>query len=186
MDFIAAASDLRDKAWAELSASTAFIAFRAADNMVVEMGGESAMPRFPERSREPSDGSAFVGAVIGRQVESVTSARTRTRATSKPTQPDTAEVVLKELGPMKMQDVMDFAVEKGATAGGANPLMNFRSALSKDPRFYSFKHKGEFLWWLHDVDLPEGFNEAAGDLLNGAASSDSNQEGGDGDAATMT
>lgn len=179
MDYIAAAADMREKAWSDLVSSHAFRAFRAADNMVVELGGASVMPNMTLTSA-PDKTPIADGTPAARKI------RVRAKDGSlKPKQADAAYRVLTELGPMNTKNVMELAVAMGATAGGSNPLSNFRSAISHDDRFYSFRHNGEHLWWLEGVDLPKGWDEATGDLLRDAASSDADQKGGDGhDPAT--
>lgn len=186
MDFIAAASEMREKAWAEVTASSAFRAFRAADNMVVELGGASAMPKLSNDQEVRRVFSPLVTVAPAAYYSGPAKPTRKRRSSDKPTQSDAAMTVLRELGPMGIKDILDLAVAQGATAGGSNPLVNFRSALSKDERLYSFRHNGEYLWWITGVDLPEGWDEAASDLLANAASSDSSQEGGDGHAANNT
>jgi hypothetical protein len=184
MDYIATAIEMRQKAWAEIVASSAFRAFRACDNMVVELGGASVMPPIttirPDITPPVPEPTNQSGA---------TTPRIRVRArdgTLRPTQAEAAFAVLTELGPMGTKDVMDFSVEKGAAAGGLDPLMNFRTTLSKDDRFYSFRHNGEHYWWLTGQTLPEGWDEAAVDLLRDAASSSDSQKGGDGHGPATT
>lgn len=176
MDFSAEANDMRARAWAEIVASPAFRAFRAADNMVVELGGVSIMPKL----------STDVNRV---EVAPKANPKPRVRGIDgKPrlTQAEVGVAVLKALGPMDIATLTDMSKDYGAVVGGANPIANFRSTLSKDNRFYSFRHNGDHLWWLSDVPLPEGWDEAADDLLRNAASSFSSQEGGDGHAANNT
>ncbi len=176
MDYFATATDMREKAWEEVVASPAFRAFRAADNMVIELGGQSVMPNLSTGESQAEDKHKVP--------------RPRFRAADgkpKLTQAEVAASVLKELGPMGTGMLIDMAKEQGAAIGGAHPVNSFRSTLSKDSRFYSFRHGGEHLWWLTDVPLPEGWNRAADDLLEQAAAlNHKSQEGGDGHAANNT
>jgi hypothetical protein len=81
---------------------------------------------------------------------------------------------------------MDAAIDHGAELKGDKALSNFRSAVSKDPRFESIMREGKYYWWFAGRPLPPGWNETAGpDLLAGPAASsvNSNQEGGGSHAA---
>jgi hypothetical protein len=166
--------ELRQKAWDDLMTSEAFRAFRAADNMVVDLGGQSAMP-----STAPS--------IAPRAVNP----RPRLRAidgSSRLSQGDAGVKALKEAGhPLHINALTNRSKAMGAMIGGGNPVANFRSTLSKDERFYSFRHNGDYWWWLTGVPLPQGWEEAADDLpFDTAASDSSNQEGGESHAATTT
>ena len=184
MDYLASAKEMRSAAWAELIASPAFKAFRAADNMVVELGSPSVMLDLstPSSATKPIDNVGNGGGFSRSQP------RVRTPDGSvRLTQGDAAEVILKEVGPMGIIEIIKKAKERGAAVGGLNPTNNFRSAMSKDKRFYSFRHNSAYLWWLTGVPLPEGWGEAADpDLLDAAASPNSNQEGGDGHGPATT
>ncbi|MBU0556555.1 MAG: hypothetical protein KKD64_10385 [Alphaproteobacteria bacterium] len=180
MDYIATAMSMRAEAWAELVQSPAFRAFRAADNMVIELGGESIMPQLG-KTPKPVDATHTTDKPITRRKPRAADGSPRM------TQVEAASNALKQLGPMGIAMLTEMAKEQGAAIGGNDPVANFRSALSKDKKFYSFRHEGEYLWWLTDVPLPEGWSEAADDLLRNAASPDNTrQEGGDGHAANNT
>lgn len=176
--FIDKTTELRDGAWREVQTSSSFLAFKALDDAVAAMGGKrliaNAAPR--EDGPRPSVGT----------FERSNRNRTVSRRIS---QSDAAEAALKARGnPLPVGRLLEAALEKGATIGGENPLANFRSTLSKDPRFYSFKRNNMYFWWVNTVSLPEDWREAPDpDLLTGPDASfpDSNQEGGDGHAATM-
>lgn len=173
MDYLATATEMRRKAWEALEQSPDFIAFRAADNMVVDLGGQSIMPNLSSRSMR----TVFV------KQPRIRSADRLARAS----QPDVAETVLRERGPMQTLALMWVCMEEGAKIGGKKPANSFRSALSKDARFFSFRREGEYLWWLNGEPLPEGWGEATDDLLRAAASPNAtSEEGGDKNEAPVT
>ncbi len=79
---------------------------------------------------------------------------------------------------------------EGGVVGGADPVANFRSNLSRDQRFQSIMRNNMYFWWFTGEDTPPGwaYEAAATDLLSSAtASSDhSGQEGGGSHAANNT
>ncbi len=166
--YIDKAKDLREDAWREVQTSPSFLAFKALDDAVAAMGGQRMIaPR--EDAPRPSVGT-FAQAKRG-------------RAMKKFSQSDAAEVALREKGePLPVGRLMEAAMEKGATIGGEKPLANFRSALSKDERFYSLMRNNLYFWWLVGVELPDNWKEAP-DLLTKEGSDVSivgnNQEGGE-------
>lgn len=176
MDFLKSAAEMRAKAWAELVASDAFRAFRASDNMVVELGGASAMPDLSTVERAAP--------------KPIINPRPRFRAIAvsrRLSQTDAALQALTAAGhPLHINNLTDRSKALGATIGGSNPIANFRSALSKDDRFFSFRRDGGHWWWTTTISMPENWKEAADpDLLDQSAASDaSDQEGGDSHAAT--
>jgi hypothetical protein len=158
-------------------ASDAFRAFRATDNMVVELGGQSIMPKLSTTPKQ--------------ETRAEINPRPRLRARNGAIRLSQADAAVKALElegvPLHIRVLTERSGELGATIGGANPLANFRSALSKDERFYSFRQNGEYWWWLTGKQLPEGWEEAADNLpFDSAASDSSNQEGGDANAATKS
>lgn len=92
---------------------------------------------------------------------------------------------------MTVRDLLDAVQANGVEVRGEDPLANFRSALSRDPRFKSVMRKGGYFWWFANVALPDGWNEAEADdlvarLASASGSIHSSEEGGDGHAAALT
>ena len=152
-DYLVEATMLRDAALAELRQHPAFQAFTVLDNAVVSLGG----------SRSGFNGAATESA----SVISVLAERARNRAEifvkgAKPlSQGDAAEQVLRELDiPVRLSELLAAVEDKGVKVSGADPAANFRSTISRDDRFYSLKHDGQYLWWLTGVTLPRAWIEA--------------------------
>lgn len=172
VSYVEKIKDLREGAWAEVKTSPSFLAFKALDDAVAALGGQRRIAPHEDAPRPSVD--TFV--------------RVTRENAKKLSQPDAAMAALKDYGPLPIGRLMEKAMEKGANIGGGKPIANFRSALSKDERFYSLKRNGLYFWWLTDVELPDKWKEAPNpDLLDGSDASvvGNNQEGGDGHAATM-
>ena len=92
--------------------------------------------------------------------------------------------------PLPIGRLREATLAEGGAIGGADPIANFRSNLSRDPRFKSVMRNGMYFWWFTDEVLPLGWaNEAAAnDLLSTAAapSMHSSQEGGGDHAVIIT
>jgi hypothetical protein len=173
--YIDKAKELREEAWRDVQASPSFLAFKALDDAVATMGGQRliAPPMPRENGPRPS----------------VDTFKQR-RAVKKLSQADAAQAVLVEKRePLPIGRLMEAAMAKGATASGKNPLANYRSALSKDERFYSLTRNNMYFWWLTGVPLPDQWKEAPDLPLHERSDASVvgkiNQEGGDGHAATM-
>lgn len=169
---------LRDEAWDAVTSSSDFFAFKAFDDAVVSLGGTPLFHLDTPRFR-----SAMHNAIEA-------TARRATEA-RKPSQGEAAEIALMKHGrPLHISVFLEAAVDSGAEVGGENPLANFRSTVSKDPRFVTIKRDGQYFWWLAHVALPPDWNEPVDpDLLMEAStgsSVSSNQEGGEGHAPATT
>jgi hypothetical protein len=187
MTIIEKAKAIRSEALAAWIASPDFAAFKASDDFVVALGGESVMPAglqdSPKVNGLDSPRMREIGAAAARRLEiHIASKQQRI------TQADAAEAALRDKGePLPVGRFMEAAEAKGASFAGKNPLANFRSAVSKDERFYSFARNNMYFWWFKGEPLPLGWNETADpDLLAESAASSvlSSQEGGDAHAAT--
>lgn len=172
-DYIEQTVALRDDAWRTVGASPAFIAFKALDDAVAAMGGQRIIAPAPPVNKDGPRPS------VGPMVR-IPRGRTMGHRIS---QSDAAEAaLLANSEPLPIGRLMEAALAKGAAIGGEKPLANFRSALSKDKRFYSLMRNGLYFWWLDGVELPDKWKEASDrDLLteSDASSVHSNQEGGD-------
>lgn len=185
MTIIEKAKAIRSEALAAWIASPDFAAFKASDDFVVALGGESVMPAglqdSPKVNGLDSPQMREIGAAAARRLE-IHAAKQRI------TQADAAALALREAGkPLGVGEFMMAAIAKGAEMKGDRPLANFRSAVSKDERFESIMSGGKYFWWWKGQPTPPGWNETAGpDLLAGPAASSvhSSQEGGDAHAAT--
>lgn len=169
--------ELRDAAWEALMSSSDFLAFKALDDTVVRLGGA---PR--DTSEDRTIGSMLKGVV--------NAAAQRASEGRKPSQADAAELGLRQANePLPIGRFYQAAVEKGAGIGGADPIANFRSTVSRDERFVPLRRGNMHFWWLAGEPLPPTWNEPAdSDLLNQPAGSSvsSNQEGGEGYAPATT
>lgn len=172
------ASALRQEAWEAVKASSQYAQFKALDDAVAAMGGQSLLRKAADS--EPSTMTATRRVMGVAQVAEI----------KKPSQGDAAATALRRGGmPLPIGRLMEAALEAGAEIGGNDPLANFRSSLSKDARFQSFRRNNMYFWWFAGEPLPLAFQSETepddfSDLL-GSASSSSSEKGGDGhDPAT--
>lgn len=181
-DILKSTTALRDEAWRALVASPQFVAFKALNGAVLSMGGERH-EEFNDLVKDITKPVGLVARAIGGGI-----GRAVANGSRRLSHADAVEKVLHDLGrPQTGADLMRLAEQLGASIGGTNPVANFTSSLSRDPRFYSFRLGAQYFWWLKGVPLPENMNEAEPTMLvglNGSASSSSSQEGGDDHAAT--
>jgi hypothetical protein len=167
------ATALRSEAMAAWMTSPDFAAFKASDEFVVALGGQSAMPAgllaAPNPNGNASPRIQEIGANAARRLE-IHAAMKRI------TQADAAALALREAGePIGVGTFMLAAIKKGAEMKGERPLANFRSAVSKDDRFESIMRNGKYYWWFKGEPLPPGWNETADpDLLDESAASSVN------------
>lgn len=168
---------LRQEAYEDLQGSEQFRAFKALDDAVAAMGGKRQLAVLGDISI----------ALISSKAPGA-EPKTRQRKRRRVSQGDAAEIVLNEKArPMTSAELLAVVPEKGVTVGGKDAQMNFGSTLSRDPRFYSYRRDGLYYWWLKAKPLPARTNEAPDLALHagsGASPSKSNQEGGEGHAAT--
>ncbi len=70
-------------------------------------------------------------------------------------QADAAEIALKKAQkPLTTAEVVAAIQEEGAHVGGADPLVNVSSTLSKDERFVSHRWGSASVWWLVGEPIP--------------------------------
>lgn len=168
---------LRAEVWGDLVKSPAFQSFKALDAAVAAMGGKRILSNESHPVTEPVQGNVSVNPPVRRRRNS---------------QGDAAEQVLRNSNiPQPIRILLDAVLSMGVEVRGGDPLANFRSTLSRDPRFKSIMHNGGYFWWLADVALPEGWDEAEADdlvarLASASGSIHSSQEGGGGHAANNT
>ena len=167
---------LREEALEELAASPAYATFKALDDAVMRMGG------VPKLLFEANEIGGIARQIFGRATKAALPENGKRR------HGDAAELALRSARePLPISRLMDEAAEHGAEIGGNDPLNNFRSTVSKDPRFRSLRRNNLYFWWLADSPIPDSFNELAGpDLLTEPASSSADQEGGDGHGPATT
>lgn len=184
MSLLEKAKAIRAEAWKELMSSPQFAAFKASDDFVLALGGGTAMPSAFGTAPSKANGAAsptILEVLLQRKKE-------EQAAIKRITQADAAEAALREKGePLPVGRFMEAAEAKGARFSGKDALANFRSAISKDTRFYSFSRNNMYFWWFTGEALPPGWNETADpDLLAGSAASSahSSQKGGEAHAAT--
>lgn len=168
---------LRAEVWSDLVKSSVFQSFKALDAAVAAMGGARILLGESQPQAEPASANGSVNPPVRRRRNS---------------QGDAAEQVLRNsIVPQPIRTLLDAVLSMGVEVRGQDPLANFRSTLSRDPRFKSIMHKGGYFWWLADVALPEGWGEAEADdlvarLASASGSDHSSQEGGGGHAANNT
>lgn len=157
-DWLERARVLRAEAWEAVQASPDYVAFKKFDDLVVNMGGASVVPE--------GDASAAWKSASMRALDA---AAKRIADQKKLSQGDAAEMVLlTKREPLLLTNLLQETIAMGASIGGADPLANFRSALSKDERFFVFKHKGSYLWWLSKEPVPAAWTSDFDELLGGA------------------
>jgi hypothetical protein len=152
------ARQLRAEAWEAVLATSAFIAFKKFDDLVIDMGGTTALGEV--------DVAASWKATTQRAMEA---AARRFSDTRKLSQADAAEVALAQRRePTPIGVLLEAAIERGAEIRGADPLSNFRSALSKDDRFYALRRNNMHYWWLKNELLPAAWRDQPGGEPAGA------------------
>lgn len=138
------ARQLRAEAWDAVQASSAYVAFKRFDDLVVDMGGTSLI--------NENDAAASWKSTALRAVEA---AARRLSDQKKLSQGDAAEIVLRQVRePLPIARLLEGVVKRGVMIGGADPLSNFRSAISKDDRFYALRAGNMFFWWLRGEQVP--------------------------------
>lgn len=169
MSILTKTQSLRDEAWTELMASPPYEVFKALDDAVVALGGRTAMPML-----------SSVKTVSDRVIEGAIR-RLRDDKVRRMTQATGATTALVDAGePLPIGRLLEKTLEKGVVIGGNNPLANFRSTLSKDPRFRAINRNNMYFWWFADRPTPTRWNEAP-DLLEretGATQELTNEKGG--------
>lgn len=207
MDYLKEAQELRRKAWEDIMKGPEFRAFSAADRMVADLGGDSALaailPLMPTgtycrahktwHAKAPEKGAPSADILASSSFHSAGRAREglAPSALSKgvlaklppqnvrsPSQADAAEIALTLRGqPLNLVRLFEAAQELGAEIGGSDPLATFRSSLSKDSRFTSLRTNAGYFWWLSGRPAPRKWSEALG-ISSNDASDPSNREGG--------
>lgn len=143
-DWLERARELRAEAWDTVQASAGFIAFKKFDDLVVGMGGATAMPEVNLGSSWKSTAKRAVDAAARRVSEA-----------KRLSQGDAAELALAQARrPLGIGKLLKASVELGAEIRGADPLANFRSAVSKDARFFTIKREGYHFWWVVNTPVP--------------------------------
>lgn len=166
------ARQLRAEAWEAVQASPAYVAYKHFDDLVVDMGGAS--------TSSEGDAAASWKTSTQRAVEAVARRLTDQK---KPSQGDAAEFVLQQARePLPIGRLFEAAIERGAAIGGTDPLANFRSAISKDDRFYSLRRNNLFFWWLKSEAVPSGWLEpTSGEFDDLLGSNEADNEAGGGE-----
>ena len=173
MDIIDKTKALRAEAWQALAAIPEYRAYKGLDDAVRAMTGE-----------QPAAANTSIAlplVVKHRPVKSLPVKRV--------TQADVAARVLKQHGePLPIGRWLEKSLEQGIGIKGEDPLPNFRSMVSRNPRFRNFVQNNMYFWWLDGVELPGSWKEATDPSLPGlsAASDSIDQGGGGGHAANNT
>lgn len=166
-DWLRKAVAMRDEAWHAIKACDEFTAFKAFDDTVIALGGQSAMP-----TTVNGHASSEVARVL---IERARKAQSDKRSSNA----DVAERLLSEAGkPTPLNQLMSDMKKQGVEFGGADPLANFRSTMSRDDRFVSLRRDKSYFWWFAGKPTPPEWNEPGADLLAGTPGSSvsSNQE----------
>ncbi|TCP71278.1 MULTISPECIES: hypothetical protein [unclassified Sphingomonas] len=161
------ARDLRQQAYEALQATPAYAAFKAFDDAVVGLGGAPFFEASPHAQPVKVAAARALDAAVKRTADS-----------RKLSQGDAAELVLMQhQEPLPIVRLMEEVQAKGAEIGGTDPLNNFRSTVSKDPRFRTSKRNNMYFWWLTDQPLPPQWNEPTDpDLLTASVGSSSHSD----------
>jgi hypothetical protein len=143
-DWLERARELRAEAWDAVQASADFIAFKKFDDLVVGMGGATAIPEINVSSSWKSTAKRAIDAAARRVSEA-----------KKVSQGDAAELALIQARcPLGIGKLLKASISLGAEIRGADPLANFRSAVSKDARFFTIKRDGHHFWWVCNAPIP--------------------------------
>lgn len=166
-EWLAKARGLRADAWDAVCATPDYIAFKNFDALVVQMGGASVLGDLDAASNWKSAAQRALDGVARRVSEG-----------KRPSQGDAAEMALRQQRePMSIGRLIEAAMAKGAEIGGSDPLANFRSAMSKDARFYTIRRDTGFHWWLTGEPLPAAWEgpgaDGAGRIAQSSTSTDS-------------
>lgn len=176
-EFLEATTSLRGKAWEYVQSTPEYKYFIALDAATVAIGGSSLLNNQPQP------------VAVERPMSNSIPRLNINNGTKKLTQTVAARAALRERGePMDVFQLLDAVKAKGIVFRGDDPLLSFRSVMSKENSFVPVRRSGKYFWWFKGEPLPLGWNEAGGvDLLAPppASSMSSNQEGGGGhDPAT--
>ncbi|MDY0957854.1 hypothetical protein SOM26_04060 [Sphingomonas sp. CFBP8993] len=152
---------LRAEAWDAVLASQPFVAFKKFDDLVMEMGGTSAIPSIDLSSDWKATAQRSLDAAAKRILDH-----------KKLSQGDAAELALRQNGePLPIGRLIEKVTTLGLVLGGADPVANFRSMMSKDDRFYTIRRGNMYFWWLQEDELTSDWlPEAEPVLLLGADS----------------
>jgi len=143
---------LRDEALAKIECSEPYRLAKGLDELVASLGGEARMGHY---------GMAGLNAFLNGASPVVEALAARKRKNL--SQADAAYGALQDAGkPLQVVPLMEAVRERGVEVKGADPLANFRSTLSRDERFVSFRREGQYLWWFKDMMVPM---ETGADLL---------------------
>jgi hypothetical protein len=179
---------LRDEMFVALQEVELFRAVQALDDAVCALGGQRRITRQgsgPERSLVKAAWRPREGVPANQPGKPLT------REVTRLSQPDAAEMVLREAGvPLPVRDLLPLIEAKGVTMNASDPIASLGSQLSRNPdRFESIRLNNIYHWWIKGQDFPPSWNETTDpDLLAESAASSlrSNQEGGDGREANNT
>jgi len=155
LDWLERARELRAEAWDAVQGSADFIAFKKFDDLVIEMGGATAIPEVNVASSWKSTAKRAVHAAARRVSE-----------VKRLSQGDAAELALSEARhPLGIGKLLKASVNLGAEIRGADPLANFRSAVSKDARFFTIKRDGYHFWWVKNAPVPADWEATPTEIL---------------------
>lgn len=144
-------------ALASIKDTPAFAILAALDEAVRAMGGELLLAASAARA-DTVDRASFPPSdeVLRGVVHRITAKRL--------TQTEGAAAALRENGaPLPSGLLMEAAGKLGVRLGGADPLANFRTSLSKDGRFISLRRNSMSFWWFKDEPVPLSFQNETGD-----------------------
>lgn len=136
-DSLAAMKALRDRIRKRLMGNTDYKALVALENAIAQVEGNVVTIR----SSDDLKITTYAPGVIVR---------------SRPiTQTDAAAQALETAGkPLSTAELMEKAKALGAEIGGKDPVVNFGSSMSRDPRFQNIKWRGQRTWWFADRSAP--------------------------------
>lgn len=192
MDLLGQLKVLRDEAWSHVTKTKEYQAYIIVERAYTEMTSDQQI----DATRAGGIGNAGpraggIGSVVSRAGVRGTAPRAmyiggavRRRATQAVF---AARVLMEGQRPMPIADLLEACIADGMIISGEDPLSNFRSTMSRDPRFTNFQHGGTYFWWLADQPLPDKWRAEAGMLdLQTASARQADEEGGGGDDADNT
>ena len=152
---------IRDELFVQLQELDLFKATQALDDAVFALGGQRRLPRKGGITWAPGSGKTITASVLTRTTP-VAYDNTAPASWEKLTQPDAAELALKQAGkPMPARDLLAVLSDKGLVLSASDPVASFGSQLSRNPdRFINRRIDGVHYWWLKALPWPAETDEA--------------------------
>ncbi|MCY1670662.1 hypothetical protein OVA07_06500 [Novosphingobium sp. SL115] len=152
-DILQATQSLRDQAWATLKALPAFAQVRALDEAVVAMGGASIFSMALKAGETVVSGPSIRATMLPIPMRAAHGSGAKRISHA-----DAAYQAIMLAGrPMQSPELLDAARAQGANIGGAKPIINMTSSLSRSDEVYSLRIGGVPHWWIVGQPLPHEY-----------------------------